>query len=164
MLLNMQIISRKVRDTERISQIHAVSGSVWVDTELHSKLISKIVARDFHIVTANLFFATGFKLENIKSAILELENLVFDETLFLRTVQTENTLQLEYKSLLSLRIVSTWAARYYRCMVSLDEILMRLLNAEFNKKVSGNIRKDKIKNIMVNINNVKLAALPHLVK
>jgi hypothetical protein len=106
-----------------------------------------------------MFFSDKEKFRKITNAIEDLETQLFYEKQFIQTLELSNPLEIQYKSLLNLRIISPWAARYFRCLLAMDGLFYKLMEAEFNKKISAKMRKDKINHLLDFANTVKKNAI-----
>lgn len=156
----MQLIHKKARDLARISNINTFKdSSAWVDVELLTKIISRIVSRDFHIISIYMYLSRGDKFKKIATAIQELETQIFYEHQELKSIDIPIKLPVQYKALINLRLISPYAARYYKCLVNLDGIFYQMIEAEFNKKMNHKTRKDKMKYLLDTANLVKKLAM-----
>lgn len=148
------------RDVDKISSIIPFMDiDSWVDSNLKTRIMARVISRDFHYVSTILFFSKNEKLKRTIKAIEALEDELFLENIHLKQFKFDRDFPVTFIGLVNVRIVSAWCARYYRALLNADAVFYTLLIGEFDKQIGSSERKFKVKNILLSINNIKKTAL-----
>lgn len=146
------------RDLERIISINSAHAT-WVDAHVAIADVIKILRKDFHLVSTRIFFSRESHKHEIIKTIKRFEFAVIDfKTEMLMLDMHELPIAPETQ-VIQLRIVSPYAARYFRCLMDVNEICVLLANAEFLKKIDSTRRKSILKDMYRLAGEVKRVAL-----